>query len=182
MDDDQIHIMAMPTPNPDSLKFTVDRPVLDDGSAFFATPEEGQGSPLAEQIFGLGRIKSLFIVGNMITANKEPDADWADLARPIGTKIREHIQSGEPAVSETFQGSKARTETEQKIEQVLAEIRPYVQGDGGDIVFAGYEDGNVLVYMQGACSGCPSSTATLRMGIEQRLREVIPEDKEVIPM
>jgi Fe-S cluster biogenesis protein NfuA len=179
---DQIHIMATPTPNPDALKFTVDRPVMQEGSAFFASPEDGKGSHLAELIFDLGGIRSIFITGNMITAKKDNDADWSDLARPIGAKIREHIRSGEPPVSETATASRAKTDTEKKIEEVLAEIRPYVQGDGGDIVFAGYEDGIVTVFMQGACAGCPSSTATLRLGIEQRLKEVVPEVKEVVPM
>ena len=169
---EHIAIMASPTPNPDSLKFTVDRAVLDEGSAFFSSPEEGEESPLAKRIFELGNITSLFIIDRMITANKTSDANWADLARPIGAAIREHIHSGEAAVSQAISDKGDRTETEEKIETVLAEIRPYVQGDGGDIVFAGYQDGVVQVYMQGACSGCPSSTMTLRMGIEQRLKEL----------
>ena len=174
-EEDHIAIMASPTPNPDSLKFTVDRAVLEEGSAYFASPEEGADSPLAARIFALDNITSLFIVDRMITANKEPDANWADLARPIGAAIREHLQSGEPAVSQSKTDKTDRSETEEKIENVLAEIRPYVQGDGGDIVFAGYKDGVVQVFMQGACS-----TMTLRMGIEQRLKEVIPDVQEVV--
>ena len=179
---EEVQIMATPTPNPDSLKFTVDRTVLDDASAFFASAKDGEGSPLAERIFKIDKIVSMFVTGNMVTANKEPDAEWADLARSVGAAIREHIQSGEPAVSERQTKPVERSEQEQKIEEVLAEIRPYVQGDGGDIVFAGYKDGVVQVYMQGSCSGCPSSTMTLRMGIEERLKEVLPEVKEVVPL
>ena len=179
---EDIQIMALPTPNPESLKFVVDRPVLEDSSAFFASPDEGEDSPLARRIFALGKIINLFITGKMVTANKDPDADWAELAKPVGQAIREHIQSGEPAVSPQQTKPKERSEEEQKIEAVLAEIRPYVQSDGGDIVFAGYKDGIVQVYMQGSCSGCPSSTMTLRMGIEERLKEVLPEVKEVVPL
>ena len=181
-DDQGIQIMALPTPNPESLKFVVDRPVLEGSSAFFSSPEEGEHSPLAKRIFALGNVVNLFITGNMVTANKDPATDWADLARSIGQEIREHVLSGEPAVSERQAEKKVRSEEEQKIEEVLAEIRPYVQGDGGDIVFAGYEDGVVQVYMQGSCSGCPSSTMTLRMGIEERLKAVLPEVKEVVPL
>ena len=181
-DEDHIHIMAAPTPNPESLKFTVDRTVLDEGSAYFPTPEAGEKSPLAQRVFALGNLRSLFVVGNMITVTKTPEADWADLAKLVGAKIREHMQSGDPAVVETDAGTNARTEDEQKIEAVLDEMRPYVQSDGGDIVFAGYRDGVVNVYMQGACSGCPSSSATLRQGIEERIRQVIPELKEVVPL
>jgi Fe-S cluster biogenesis protein NfuA len=181
-DEDHIHIMAAPTPNPESLKFTVDRPVLDEGSVYFPSPEDDKDSPLAKRIFALGKLRTLFVVGNMITATKESDADWGELAKPIGTQIREHLLSGDPTVVQTAADQSERNETEQKIEGVLAEIRPYVQNDGGDIVFAGYTDGVVQVFMQGACSGCPSSTATLRQGIEQRLKEVIPEIKEVVPI
>ena len=176
---EHIAIMASPTPNPDSLKFTTDRIVLDEGSAYFANPKEGEKSLLAKRIFAIGDITSLFIVDKMITANKTPEADWADLAKPIGAAIREHLNSGDPAVDLSDSPETERTEAEKKIEAVLAEMRPHVQSDGGDIIFAGYQDGVVQVFMQGACSGCPSSSMTLRVGIEQRLREVLPEVREV---
>ena len=180
--DDDIKIMASLTPNPDSLKFTVDRPVLDEGSAHFADRGQAEGSPLAERIFELEDVTGLFVAGDMITATKRSDAEWPELARAIGGKIREHVRSGEPAVSETQRAVGASTDVERKIVSVLDEIRPYVAQDGGDIVFAGYENGIVSVYMQGACSGCPSSTATLRMGIEQRLQQVVPEVRQVVPI
>ena len=99
----------------------------------------------------------------------------------MGTAIREHLWSGEPVLPPgSKQASGPASDVEKKIQKVLEEIRPYVQGDGGDIIYAGYEDGVVRVVMQGACAGCPSSTATLRMGIETRLKEMVPEVRELV--
>ena len=105
-------------------------------------------------------------------------------AKSIGQAIRDVIHSGvEPVPEELAVGSGvASSDDEQKIMDVLAEIRPAVQMDGGDIIYAGYRDGVVQVIMQGSCQGCPSSTATLRMGIEERLKEVVPEVTEVVPL
>jgi Fe-S cluster biogenesis protein NfuA len=178
---DAIRIMASPTPNPHSFKFTVDRQVLD-GSAYFDSVERAERSPLALRVFRLGGVTSLFVAGSMVTVGKRPEAEWSDLAYEIGTAIREHLASGEPAVEQTAQAEQPTSEVERQVLAVLDEIRPYVQRDGGDITFAGYDNGWVRVHLQGACSGCPSASMTLKEGVERRLREVIPDIRGVVPV
>ena len=177
----EIKIMASPTPNPHSFKFTVDRTVLD-GSAYFDCRESAERSPLARRIFAIGDVTSLFVTGSMVTVGKEPQAEWSDLAYRVGSAIREHLTSGESAVEAAAEIQQPTSEVERQVMSVLAEIRPYVQRDGGDITFAGYENGWVRVHLQGACAGCPSATVTLREGVERRLREVIPEVRGVVPV
>ncbi len=178
---EEIRIMASPTPNPHSFKFTVDRQVLD-GSAYFASREAAAGSPLALRVFELGDVMSLFVTGSMVTVGKAPEAEWSELAYRVGTAIREHVASGEPAVDKSAQTQQPTSEVERQVVAVLDEIRPYVQRDGGDITFAGYENGWVRVHLQGACSGCPSASMTLKEGVERRLREVLPEIRGVVPV
>ena len=146
------------------------------------TPEEAKGSPLAERLFALGQVQIVFALGNFVTVTKTDEADWHELAYRIGDAIREHIHSGEPAFSADAVVSGPRTEVEKKIVSVIDQIRPAVQQDGGDIIFISYDDGIVNVQMQGACSGCPSSTATLKMALETRIREAVPEVQEVVSM
>ena len=178
---EQVRILAAATPNPASLKFTVDRPLIDGRTAQFHDAAEAKESPLARRIWALGRITGVFVAGSFVTVSREDPEAWPDEAKKIGMAIREHVWSGEPVLPPgSKQASGPTSAVERKILKVLEEVRPYVQGDGGDIIYAGYEDGVVRVVLQGACAGCPSSTATLRQGIETRLKEVVPEVRELV--
>ena len=178
---ESIRILASATPNPASLKFTVDRPLMEGRTAQFRTKEEAGESSLARRIWALGRVTGVFVAGSFVTVTREDPENWPEEAKKVGMAIREHLWSGEPVLPKgSKQGSGPVSETEKKILRVLEEIRPYVQGDGGDIIYAGYEDGVVRVVLQGSCAGCPSSTATLRLGVEARLREVVPEVRELV--
>lgn len=179
--EDKIGIMAEPTPNPQSFKLTVDRPLLPGTSVHFGSLEEAKGSDLPTRLFGLDDVVGVFVSDNIVTVTKGTAGDWRPFAVKIGPIIRESIRSGEDLVSEkAVQRSKGSTEIEKRIIKVLDEVRPAVQMDGGDIVFAGFREGVVSVSMRGSCSGCPSSTVTLRMGIETRLRQAVPEVKGLI--
>ena len=176
-----IRILASATPNPSSLKFTVDRPLIEGRTAQFKSAEEAKESSLARRIWALGRITGVFVAGSFVTVSREDPDAWPEEAKKVGTAIREHLWGGEPVLPP---GSKKAagpsSEVERKILKVLEEVRPYVQGDGGDIIYAGFEDGIVRVVLQGSCAGCPSSTATLRQGIETRLKEKVPEVVELV--
>ena len=176
-----IRILASATPNPASLKFTVDRPLMEGRTAQFRDAEEAEESSLGRRIWGLGGITGIFVAGKFVTVSREDPDAWPEEAKKVGMAIREHLWGGEPVLPpNSKQAGGPVSETERKILQVPEEIRPYVQGDGGDIIYAGYEDGVVRVVLQGSCAGCPSSTATLKMGVESRLKEVCPEVKELV--
>ncbi len=176
-----IRILAAATPNPASLKFTVDRPLMEGRTAQFRTKEEAAESSLARRIWALGRVTGVFVAGTFVSVTREDPEAWPEEAKKVGAAIREHLWSGEPVLPKgARQGAGSESEVEKRIQQVLEEIRPYVQGDGGDIIYAGFEDGVVRVVLQGSCAGCPSSTATLRQGVEARLREAVPEVKELV--
>ncbi len=178
---DHVRILAAATPNPKSLKFTVDRPLLEGRTAQFRTAAEAEESSLARRIWALGSITGVFVAGNFVTVSREDEERWPEEARRVGTAIREHLKSGEPVLPKgSAQAGAPTSDAERKILEVLEEVRPYVQGDGGDIIYAGYEDGVVRVVLQGSCAGCPSSTATLRQGIEARLKERVPEVIELV--
>lgn len=182
MDTKEVYITANPTPNPDCLKFVVDRQMVDGDPVFYRNPEEAEGSPLAEKLFQLEGVLEIFAFQNFVTITKDGNQVWQQFAREIGKAIRSHVQTG--AVSHfTPKPKQANGADDEKIgiiEKVLDEIRPGVAMDGGNIMFAGYHDGVVQVYMQGSCNGCPSSTLTLKAGIEQRLRQELPEIKDVV--
>ncbi len=184
MSSDHIYITANPTPNPDALKFIVDRQLVDGDPISYSHPEQAKGSFMAETLFGLGGIKMLFAFQNFVTVTRTEDNEqpWQEFARMIGQTIRDHLQSGR--MPNFIQPEKGVEENDDEkitlIKSVLDEIRPMVAQDGGNIVFAGYHDGVVQVFMQGSCSGCPSSTMTLKSGIERRLREVLPEVRGVV--
>jgi Fe-S cluster biogenesis protein NfuA len=180
---DTIRITAEPTPNPSSFKFTVDRDIVLNASVYFSDKESAKDSPLADKLFALGKVTAVFISGRFVTVTKEGWDDWRPLAKQIGGIIRIHLLSGEPSISEkALEASPKNDEVEGVIQEVLAEIRPFVLQDGGDIIFDSFENGIVKVRMQGSCSGCPSSTATLRHGIESKLKARIPTVQMVVPI
>lgn len=176
------------TPNPNALKYVVDGHVfIERGTANFLNKNDAAlGSPLAKRIMDIPGLASCLIGRDYVTVAKTDDGDWEFLDDRTRNAIQEHIASGEKAVNALSLATPAKTEDgpiEQKIKAILDnEIRPAVATDGGDIVFERFENGTVYLYMQGACAGCPSSTATLKMGIESRLVKAVPEVKEVVAL
>lgn len=174
------------TPNPDCIKWVVGEPLISGRftANFSERPLPGV-SPLADALFGIEGVEGVFFASNFATVTKRPEVEWTDIAQPIVDAIKECVGSGELAVGPAFEPPDPAAEGDivARIRAILdEEIRPAVAMDGGDIVFAGFRDGVVEVYMQGACSGCPSSTATLKQGIEARLREEFPEVAGVVAL
>lgn len=184
MDPLDFHMRAERTPNPNSVKWVLSTPLLEAGrSAHFEAPVASEVSPLAARLFEIDGVAGVFLAASFVTVTKRPEVDWPALAQPLVDAIKAFAASGEDALGPAFDAGAAAAgdEIAQRIQRVLdEEIRPYVAQDGGDVLFAGYRNGVVELYMQGSCSGCPSSTATLKMGIEARLREAVPEVQEVV--
>ncbi len=181
-------IQTEETPNPATLKFLPGREVMDVGTADFPNPQTGGNSPLARRLFVIPEIAAVFFGADFITVTKTPDADWQVMKPVVLGAIMEHFTSGDPVMSEkagSVHAEAAEGDDEivaQIIELLDTRVRPAVAMDGGDIVFHGFENGIVYLHMQGACAGCPSSSATLKMGIENMLRHYIPEVQEVQPV
>lgn len=174
------------TPNPNSIKWVLGQAIVEGGvSAHFQSAPDPDASPLAAKLFELTGVAGVFIASNFVTVTKTPAHEWTEIAQPIVDAIKACVSEGVAAIGPGYEVPVAAGDgaVVAEIRRVLEEeIRPAVAQDGGDIVFAGYRDGIVEVYMQGACSGCPSSTATLKMGIEARLREVVPGVQEVVAL
>jgi Fe-S cluster biogenesis protein NfuA len=180
-------IQTETTPNPDVLKFLPGREVLVDGAREFRTPEEGEASPLADALFRLGDVTRVFFGPDFLTVTKGEDAQWPHLKAPILAAIMDHFTSGRPLLlSEEAAGGHDEDgvyddETAQIVSEIKelldTRIRPAVAQDGGDIVFSRFEPatGVVWLHMRGACSGCPSSSATLKSGVENMLKHYVPE-------
>ncbi|MCB9800066.1 MAG: NifU family protein [Candidatus Omnitrophica bacterium] len=175
------------TPNPNSLKFNVDVVLMQKGTAFYTSVEEAvKSSPLAVKIFEIPHIKEVFIGRQFVTITRgEASLTWAELIAPVTGILQAYLPSGQPIVIQTEETADTHngedSEIEAKIRQVLDEkIRPAVARDGGDIIFHGFQDGIVTLHLQGACSTCPSSIATLKAGVERILCEAIPEVREVV--
>jgi Fe-S cluster biogenesis protein NfuA len=169
------------TPNPATLKFLPGRDVMGERTVDFASPEAAERSPLAGAIFALPGVTRVFLGGDFVTVTKDESQAWQALKPQVLGAIMEHFVSGRPAVEgdadeldEDVQPEDA--EIVAQIKELLdTRVRPAVASDGGDIVFRGYREGVVRLHMQGACSGCPSSSATLKHGIENMLRHYVPE-------
>ncbi len=180
-----VQLSAEMTPNPNTVKFIVDQHFLESGSYDFPNKEKAKDSALAEKLFEVENVAGVLIGTNFITVTKTPHAEWQIVAPLVANTIQDFFASGETPISKTAvpssNSSTGESEAEQKIRQVLdEEIRPAVARDGGDIIFYGYKDGIVTLHLQGSCSSCPSSIMTLKMGVENRLKQVIPEIKEVV--
>ncbi len=182
----EVYVSLEFTPNPNTLKYSVNRELVDRGAVNFIKKEDAdRRSPLASKLFAIPGIAGVMIGRGFVTVTKTEEGDWDVVHKSTSTTIEEHLKKNEPVLSaetSTDDGHKAGGgEIEQKIRDILDnEIRPAVAMDGGDITFEKYEDGVVYLYLQGSCSGCPSSTITLKQGIETRLQEAIPEIKEVV--
>jgi Fe-S cluster biogenesis protein NfuA len=175
--------MTESTPNPATMKFLPGQAVLETGTANFAAADAAGQSPLARRLFDLGGVEGVFLGRDFVSVTKSQDRDW-DLMKPgILSAIMDHYTSGLPAMETggtTAETGEGDSELVVQIKELLeTRVRPAVAQDGGDIVFQGFENGVVYLHMQGSCSGCPSSTATLKMGIENLLRHYIPEVTEV---
>lgn len=182
-------IQTETTPNPATLKFLPGQSVLESGTADFPTPEAGEKSALARRIFAVGGITGVFFGNDFVTVTKEDSTAWDHVKPAILGAIMEHYQSGDPIMDGATESAHATNHDEadsaivgQITELLDTRVRPAVAQDGGDITFHGFDRGVVYLKMQGACAGCPSSTMTLKMGIENLLRHYIPEVLEVRPV
>ena len=187
-------IQTEATPNPATLKFIPGRTVLDSGTMEFTSPEAATRSPLAERLFGVSGVSSVFYGYDFVTVTKK-DGDWQHLKPAILGAIMEHYMSGAPLLADGTAASDALSDEEgeffdeqdaETVEQIKdlieTRVRPAVANDGGDITFRGFKDGIVYLNMKGSCAGCPSSTATLQHGIQNLLRHFVPDVQEVRPM
>ena len=183
-------IQTEATPNPATLKFLPGRPVMESGTLDLRDASQAAQSPLAEQLFGIDGVSGVFFGSDFITVTKSA-TEWQQLKPMILGAIMEHYMSGAPLLNasagedesgnEFFDSADAETVATIK-ELIDTRVRPAVANDGGDITFRGFKDGIVYLNMKGACSGCPSSTATLRHGIQNLLRHFIPDVVEVRPV
>ena len=183
-------IQTEPTPNPATLKFLPGRPVLATGTLDLRDKDAAAQSPLAERLFGIDGVTGVFFGSDFIAVTKA-DGEWQQLKPSILGAIMEHFMSGAPVVRDADAAADASdeffapedSETVATIKELIeSRVRPAVANDGGDITFRGFKDGIVYLDMKGACSGCPSSTATLRHGIQNLLRHYVPDVVEVRPM
>jgi len=170
------------TPNPATLKFLPGRYVMEAGTADFASPLSAARSPLALALFDLPGVARVFLGNDFITVTKTDEIDWPALKPQVLATIMDHFVSGRPILegdADTLDEEDIDPADQEVVDQIKelldTRVRPAVAGDGGDIVFRGYRDGVVRLHMQGSCSGCPSSRATLKHGIENMLRHYVPE-------
>lgn len=179
-------IQTEETPNPAALKFIPGVDVMGIGNADFNSAEEAKHAPLAKRIFQIEGVQSVFLGADFVAVTKIDSLEWFSLKPAILASIMEHYASGLPVIEKSDEivasDDETDNETVQQIKHLIdTRVRPAVAMDGGDIIFSSYEDGIVTLQMRGACQGCPSSAATLKMGIENMLRHYIPEVKEVRP-
>ena len=177
-------IQTEDTPNPLTIKFLPGKEVMKSGTADFRKKELSENSPLASRLFEVEGVDGVFLGSDFISVTKKQDEEWFSLKPSILGKIMEHYASGDEVLilnsTEKEENNADESDTVKQIKTLLeTRVRPAVAMDGGDIQFESFEDGIVTLLMKGACSGCPSSTATLKMGIENMLRHYIPEVQEV---
>ena len=183
-------IQTESTPNPATLKFLPGQAVLETGTADFPSADAASVSPLAERLFAVDGVTGVFFGTDFVTVTKADAQEWDHLKPALLGAIMEHFQSGQPVMPGEAQAPSGHAEHDGEDAEVVGQIkelldsrvRPAVAQDGGDITFHGFDRGVVYLHMQGACAGCPSSTLTLKMGIENLLRHYIPEVTEVRPV
>lgn len=187
----KIYVTLEFTPNPNTLKYSVSQPLFKKGrNVNLETLEQAQlQSPLGEKLFQIEGVAGVLLGPDFVTVTKSEKGLWEQVHRQCSETLQKSLEEGLPILSEAFLAAQTQaragdeSEIEKKIQQVLEEeIRPAVARDGGDIVLERYEDGVVYVHLQGSCSHCPSATATLKMGVEVRLKEVVPEISEVVAL
>jgi len=184
-------IQTEQTPNPQTLKFLPGKVVMDEGTAFYQNIDEAVDSPFARRLFALDGVEGVFFGSDFITITKNDNYDWQVMKPSLLGGIIDHFNSEDKTIEKdkievsnnSFNNNKNDSEIVKQIKELLdTRVRPAVAMDGGDIIYNNFEDGIVYLKMQGACSGCPSSTATLKMGIENMLKHYIPEVQEVRPV
>jgi Fe-S cluster biogenesis protein NfuA len=185
MEDSAVYVSLEFTPNPNTLKYSVNRKLLEKGAAIFTKIEDATArSPLALKLLNVAGISGVMIGKDFVTITKTEDGDWDHVHKTASDTIEQHLTAREVVVIEELQNALSNqnaSEIEKRIQKFLDdEIRPAVAMDGGDVTLDRFQDGTVYLYMQGACAGCPSSTMTLKMGIETKLKAVVPEVIEVV--
>ena len=183
-------IQTESTPNPATLKFLPGQTVLEMGTADFPNSDSAGDSPLAARVFAVNGVNGVFFGQDFVTVTKSDDVEWDHIKPGILGAIMEHFQSGDPVIAGEGAAASGHAEHTGEDGEIVGQIkelldtrvRPAVAQDGGDITFHGFDRGVVYLHMQGACAGCPSSTLTLKMGIENLLRHYIPEVTEVRPV
>ncbi|MGV3479146.1 MAG: NifU family protein [Sphingobium sp.] len=176
------------TPNPATLKFLPGRAVMGTGTRDFASPEEAEASPLAEALFSLGDVVGVFFGSDFVSVTAAPGVSWGDLKPQVLSVLLDHFSAEMPLfhaasaagisvpAEEAFADDPADADIVAQIRELIdTRVRPAVANDGGDIIYRGFDKGTVYLKMQGACAGCPSSTATLKHGIESLLKHYVPE-------
>lgn len=192
METPPVIIYAESTPNPSTLKFVINRAILPDYSVTYTDASQTSECPLAANLFSFNYVKAIYIANNFITVTKQPTVEWVEIMnelrefiktwfteeKPVFTNLPAKPDVNEAAVS----GESLSTDAaEQKIIEILDEyIKPAVEQDGGEITFKSFENGIVSVELKGSCSGCPSSTLTLKAGIEQLLKRMVPGVESVV--
>jgi len=190
-----MYIETETTPNPATLKFLPGQQVMPSGTRDFASPEQAEASPLAQALFDTGEVTGVFFGGDFVSVTAAPGVDWGVLKPQVVSVLLDHFVSGAPLFAggdasgiavpadddgATFDDDPADAAIVAQINELLeTRVRPAVAGDGGDIRYRGFREGVVFLEMQGACSGCPSSAATLKQGIEGLLKHYVPEVNEV---
>ena len=185
-------IQTEPTPNPATMKFLPGQAVMSAGTRDFATPEEAEASPLAHAIFSTGDVVGVFFGRDFISVTAAPGVEWRALKPQVLGVLLDHFASGAPLFNpgsaadisvppaDAIEDNPADAEIVAQIKELIeTRVRPAVANDGGDIVYRGYKNGTVFLAMHGACSGCPSSTITLKNGIESLLKHYVPEVETV---
>jgi len=177
-------IQTQATPNPATLKFIPGQVVLESGLKDYQNVEEAGNSPLAQRLFGLQGVSGVFLADDFVSVSKSDDTDWNMLKPMVMAALMEHLSTGQPILIEAEvedDGAEDDEITAQIKELIATRVRPMVMMDGGDIEFERFHEGIVYLTMRGACAGCPSSTATLKSGIESMLKHFVPEVIEVRP-
>ena len=182
-------IQTQDTPNPATIKFLPGLTVLENGAVEFSSADVCGNSPLAERLFAVEGVTNVFLGQDFVSISKADDTDWNVLKSMVMAVLMDHFSTGQPVVldMEAVSSADAAGEDDDEItaqirELIETRVRPSVMMDGGDIVFSRFEDGVVFLEMRGACSGCPSSTMTLKDGIENMLKHFVPEVTEVRPV
>ena len=184
-------IQTEKTPNPQTLKFLPGKVIMDEGTAFYQNIDEAENSPFARRLFAIDGVSGVFFGSDFITITKSDAYEWQVMKPSVLGGIIDHFNSkdktiekdAEKEAKKSLQTNEDDSDIVKQIKELLdTRVRPAVAMDGGDIIYNDFADGVVYLKMQGACSGCPSSTATLKMGIENMLKHYIPEVQEVRPV
>jgi Fe-S cluster biogenesis protein NfuA len=180
-----VHIYLESNPNPNSLKFVINDMLVPEGFSFdFPDKESVGGAPLAQELFDYSFVDRVFYMSNFVTVTKKEDVEWLEIQSTLKDHIKNFLESGRHII-EIFEpeneSTEVETETVKKIKTILEEyIKPAVEQDGGAITYHSFTDGVVRVRLQGSCSGCPSSTVTLKAGIENLFKRLMPEEVQSV--